>query len=424
MVNPPSLSKGCRLRDEGGVVASSWSVNTNGGCCGNNIVKIKLKTMNNTFDEYVSPNGLHIRGLCNIRQQTIHFLTYKIVNKINGKYYLGKHQTDNPLDEYVGSGLLISRAVEKYGLDNFTKILLHDWHNEKEMNHAEHELVTEQIVNDEASYNLALGGQGGDLGILAHEKQRETWAKKSVEEKAAIVEKRKISLDARTPEQKAYTKTLISVATKRRNNDPQYQERMRQVWAARTPEQKEKTREKHSLTWREMDPIKKRKISENCRDRMNNMSKEQREEHRRKTHATIKGRTIEQQNEVSKNHSTASRKMWMSDEYRKNWHQSINKRTDEQKRESLELRRKTISNRTPEQNAVISKRRSDANKLAYQQHPERAMKHSMEMMGEKNPSFGRRWMHNPTTNQIVYAKKEDISRLLSDGYLFGKKGGN
>jgi hypothetical protein len=47
-------------------------------------------------------------------------LVYTIQNRHNRKLYIGKHSTDNPDDNYMGSGVQIAKAVKFYGRKNFS----------------------------------------------------------------------------------------------------------------------------------------------------------------------------------------------------------------------------------------------------------------------------------------------------------------
>lgn len=96
----------------------------------------------------------------------LYFTIYKITNTVNGKYYIGQHQTTNIDDGYMGSGKLLWRAYEKYGIENFVKEILAIFESEKEMNDAERRLVQ---VN-ENTYNLCPGGTGG-FGYINKEKK-------------------------------------------------------------------------------------------------------------------------------------------------------------------------------------------------------------------------------------------------------------
>lgn len=87
----------------------------------------------------------------------MYYTIYKITNILNGKFYIGKHQTKNLDDGYMGSGKLIKASIKKHGIENFKKEILHVFDTEAEMNEVEAKLVT----LDEGSYNLCPGGQGG-----------------------------------------------------------------------------------------------------------------------------------------------------------------------------------------------------------------------------------------------------------------------
>lgn len=91
----------------------------------------------------------------------MYYFIYKTTNKINGKYYIGMHKTDNLEDGYLGSGTYFSRALEKYGKENFEREILEYCDSDEEMHNAESRYITEDIVNDKNSYNLKLGGYGG-----------------------------------------------------------------------------------------------------------------------------------------------------------------------------------------------------------------------------------------------------------------------
>lgn len=92
-----------------------------------------------------------------LKGQILYYTIYKVINKITGKYYIGKHQTENLNDGYMGSGKLLKKAIKKHGIENFTKEILFIFGSEKEMNDKEKELV---IVSEE-TYNLCPGGHGG-----------------------------------------------------------------------------------------------------------------------------------------------------------------------------------------------------------------------------------------------------------------------
>lgn len=86
---------------------------------------------------------------------------YKITNQVNGKIYIGKHSTDILNDGYMGSGKLIKRAIQKYGIKAFTKEYLAFCDTEDKLNWFE-KFYIKKYKARENGYNLTDGGDGGD----------------------------------------------------------------------------------------------------------------------------------------------------------------------------------------------------------------------------------------------------------------------
>lgn len=85
---------------------------------------------------------------------------YKITNTINGKFYIGKHSTEDPNDDYYGSGRTINKSIQKYGKKNFKKEILFIFDNEDDALKKEAEIVNEDLINDPKCYNETIGGRG------------------------------------------------------------------------------------------------------------------------------------------------------------------------------------------------------------------------------------------------------------------------
>ena len=87
-----------------------------------------------------------------------YIFVYRTINKTNNKEYIGVHTTDKLNDNYFGSGKLISRAVRKYGNENFKQEILKFFKSEEDAYEYEKKIVNESYVARKDTYNLVPGG--------------------------------------------------------------------------------------------------------------------------------------------------------------------------------------------------------------------------------------------------------------------------
>lgn len=96
---------------------------------------------------------------------------YKITNLVNGKIYIGKHSTDDIEDGYMGSGIRVKQAYQKYGLENFNKEVIQFYTSEDELNQGEIYWIAQfNSTEPEIGYNLTYGGDGGVLTTEVRQK--------------------------------------------------------------------------------------------------------------------------------------------------------------------------------------------------------------------------------------------------------------
>ena len=102
------------------------------------------------------------------------YYIYLIVNKVNGKTYVGQRKSSKlcHLDSYMGSGKRLRLAKQKYGIENFEKFLIQYCYSKEETGKAEKFWIAEYRSRGKAEYNIADGGQGG--GFKGHYHSEET----------------------------------------------------------------------------------------------------------------------------------------------------------------------------------------------------------------------------------------------------------
>ena len=101
------------------------------------------------------------------------FYIYLIVNKVNGKTYVGQRKSSKEWyeDKYMGSGKHLKSAQAKYGIENFEKFLIQHCYSKEETNKAEKFWIAEYRRRGKAEYNIADGGEGGGFKGKHHSQE-------------------------------------------------------------------------------------------------------------------------------------------------------------------------------------------------------------------------------------------------------------
>ena len=89
------------------------------------------------------------------------YCIYRITNLINSKTYIGQHKYKKLDDSYMGSGVYIKRAINKYGIENFKKeILVFNISKKEHIDLLEKTFIASERGKGKAEYNIANGGKG------------------------------------------------------------------------------------------------------------------------------------------------------------------------------------------------------------------------------------------------------------------------
>ena len=136
------------------------------------------------------------------------YTIYKTTNRINGKFYIGKHQTQKLNDNYLGSGKTLELAIKKYGRKNFEKRILFIFDTEEKMNQKEKEIVNEDFISSHFNYNCGVGGEGG---AQFKNKRHSEKTKKILSEKKKLI---KPSIETRNKISEGNRRRTLSLETR------------------------------------------------------------------------------------------------------------------------------------------------------------------------------------------------------------------
>jgi hypothetical protein len=136
-------------------------------------------------------------------EKTFNYL-YKTTSKIDGKIYIGVRSCNIEIqkDDYLGSGLLLRKAISKYGREAFNKEILYVFPTRNEAFLKEREIVDEEFVERNDTFNLSIGGNGGLGPSLCKTKESHilTIQKTALKRKGTKCTKQSLIMKGRTKE--------------------------------------------------------------------------------------------------------------------------------------------------------------------------------------------------------------------------------
>lgn len=163
---------------------------------------------------------------------------YLTINKINRKTYVGQKSFKGKKawdkDGYLGSGLLIVKAIKKYGKENFEKFLIQFCNTKEELDKQETFWIAEYRKRNMTQYNIACGGHGsnGNKGKIPWNKGKHH----SIESCLKMSESHKGKTFSKEHKEK------ISKSMKKALNSPEVKEKLRQASTKRWEKYRNATR--------------------------------------------------------------------------------------------------------------------------------------------------------------------------------------
>ena len=90
------------------------------------------------------------------------YIVYKTTTDFDDSYYIGIHKTNTDIDDgYRGSGYLLQKKINKYGIEHFKRETLFIYDDLDMAAAKERELVNEKCLSDKNCMNLTYGGDCG-----------------------------------------------------------------------------------------------------------------------------------------------------------------------------------------------------------------------------------------------------------------------
>ena len=101
---------------------------------------------------------------------TAYGFIYITSNSVNGKGYIGQRKFSKDWKYYLGSGRIFTRAIQKYGKENFVRDIVAFANSIEDINNMEIELIKRYNASNSSNYyNIGIGGEAPMAGLHCSE---------------------------------------------------------------------------------------------------------------------------------------------------------------------------------------------------------------------------------------------------------------
>ena len=142
---------------------------------------------------------------------------YITTNHVNGRQYIGqkKYDKSGKWKKYLGSGIVLKRAIEKYGESNFSKEIIEECETKEALDDREKYWIDYyNAVDSDDFYNIAFGGDGGNTIAGYSEEQMEQYKEYKRNLHKATAPKGELCATSKLTE-----KQVLEIIKRLKNND-------------------------------------------------------------------------------------------------------------------------------------------------------------------------------------------------------------
>lgn len=155
---------------------------------------------------------------------------YLTANIINGRKYIGQRKFSHGWKGYLGSGIILTQAIKKYGRENFNRTIMAIAYSKEELNKLEIVFInSHNAVESDNYYNITHGGDSPMSGRKMSEEHKEKISNSEKGKEVSKETREKISISSKGKTHSEETKEKIRITSEGRLHSEETKEKLRNM---------------------------------------------------------------------------------------------------------------------------------------------------------------------------------------------------